>query len=88
MSDPHSQPRSRPAPREPEPATGLTTDQIARWSERITDGRDEFPADLGEPDRTALAEAIRVRLRDRLVRLVARAIAGRVAGANAPDTQE
>jgi hypothetical protein len=86
MSDPNSQPRSRPAPREP--ATGLTADQIARWADRIADGRDEFPADLPEPDRSTLAEAVRVRLRDRLIRLVARAIAGRVAGANAPDTEE
>jgi hypothetical protein len=88
MSDPNSQPRSRPAPREPEPATGLTTDQIARWADRIADGRDEFPADLADPDRSVLAAAVRARLRDRLVRLVARAIAGRMAGANTPDTQE
>jgi hypothetical protein len=88
MSDPNPQPRSRPAPRDTEPATGLTTDQIARWADRIADGRDEFPADLGEPDRSALAEAVRARLRDRLVRLVARAIAGQMAGMNAPDTQE
>jgi len=88
MPDPNSQPRSRPAPREPEPATDLTSEQIARWADRIADGRDEFPADLAEPDRSALAEAVRARLRDRLVRLVARAIAGRMAAANAPDTQE
>jgi hypothetical protein len=89
MSDPNANPpRPRPAPREPEPATGLTPDQIARWADRIADGRDEFPTALTEPDRSVLAEAVRTRLRDRLVRLVARAIAGRVAGANAPDTQE
>jgi hypothetical protein len=88
MPDPNSQPRSRPAPRDPEPATGLTTDQIARWADRIADGRDEFPTDLPEPDRSTLAEAVRVRLRDRLIRLVARAIAGRLAGANAPDARE
>lgn len=79
MSDPNFQPRPRPAPREPEPAADLTSEQIARWAERIADGRDEFPADLGEPDRSALADAVRVRLRDRLVRHVARAIAGRLA---------
>lgn len=86
MPDPNPQPR--PARRESEPANGLTPDQIARWADRIADGRDEFPADLGEPDRSALADAVRVRLRDRLVRLVARAIAGRLARADAPDAQE
>lgn len=87
MSDPNPQPRSRPA-RDPEPAADLTSEQITRWADRIADGRDEFPADLGEPDRSALADAVRVRLRDRLVRLVARAIAGRLARADAPDAQE
>jgi hypothetical protein len=89
MSRPDSNPPHRPpATQESEPAHRLAHDQIARWADRIADGRDEFPADLAEPDRSALADAVRLRLRDRLVRLVARAIAGRVAGANAPDTQE
>ena len=42
----------------------------------------------GDPDRAALAGAVRGRLRDRLVRLVARAIAGRLARPDAPDTVE
>jgi predicted RNA-binding Zn ribbon-like protein len=75
MSDPNVRP-PRPAPVTP---TGLTPDQIARWAERIADGRDEFPADVADPDRSALAAAVRGRLRDRLVRHVARAIAGRLA---------
>ena len=85
MSHPDSHP---PAPRAPEPANGLTPDQIARWADRIADGRDEFPAALTDPDRAALADAVRGRLRDRLVRLVARAVAGRLARADAPDTVE
>jgi len=88
MSNPNFQPRPRAAPHEPEPAADLTSEQIARWAERIADGRDEFPADLGEPDRSVLADAVRVRLRDRLVRHVARAIAGRLARVDAPDAQE
>lgn len=88
MSDPNSRPRSRPASREPGPATDLTTDQVARWADRIADGRDEFPTDLAEPDQSALAEAVRVRLRDRLITLVARAIAARAARRDALETQE
>lgn len=89
MSHPDSKPPRRPpAPREPEPANGLTPDQIARWADRIADGRDEFPAALADPDRAALADAVRGRRRDRLVRLVARAVAGRLARADAPDTVE
>jgi hypothetical protein len=89
MSRPDSNPPRRPsAPREPEPANGLTPDQIARWADRIADGRDEFPTDLTDPDRSALADAVRVRLRDRLVRLVARAIASRMARPDAPDSEE
>ncbi len=74
MSDSNVQP-PHPAP----VASTLTPDQIARWAERIADGRDEFPADVADPDRSALADAVRSRLRDRLIRHVARAIAGRLA---------
>jgi hypothetical protein len=56
----------------------LTGDQIDRWAERIAAGRDVFPADLADPDRTSLAAAVRIRLRDRLVRLVARSVAERL----------
>ena len=61
----------------------LSTEQVARWADRIADGRDEFPVDLPEPDRSVLADAVRRCLRDRLLRLVARAIAERLAR---PDT--
>lgn len=63
---------------------GLTADQVAKWAERIAEGRDEIPADLADPDRTALAEAVHGRLRDRLIRHVARAIAERLADRSDP----
>lgn len=89
MSHPNLNPPRRPtAPREPELADGLTPDQIARWADRIADGRDEFPAGLADRDRSALADAVRVRLRDRLLQLVARAIASRLARVDAPDSKE
>jgi hypothetical protein len=71
-------PRSSMGPPADAPAARLTADQIGRWAERIADGRDVFPADLANPDRTTLAVAVRAGLRDRLVRLVARSIAERV----------
>lgn len=55
--------------------TGLSADQIGRWAELIAEGRDEVPVDLADADRERLKTAVRHRLRDRLVRLVARAIA-------------
>lgn len=89
MSRPDSNPPHRPpATRESEHANRLAHDQIARWADRIADGRDEFPTDLAEPDRSALADAVRLRLRDRLITLVARAIAARAARRDAPDTLE
>jgi hypothetical protein len=69
------------------PLPGLTADQIAKWADRIAAGRDEFPADLSEPDRSALADAVRGRLRDRLLRLAAQAVAHRVAEAPSPPSR-
>lgn len=89
MPHPNSNPpRPQPASREPESANGLTSDQIARWADRIADGRDEFPTALAEPDRSALADVVRLRLRDRLIQLIARAIAARLARRDTPATQE
>lgn len=88
MSHPDSNPPRPPPPQPPEPASGLTPDQIARWADRIADSRDDFPVDLADPDRSALADAVRDRLRDRLVWHVARAVAARLARADAPDTVE
>ena len=69
---------------DPNPPAGLTSDQIARWTDRIADGQDEFPADLSDPDRSVLAEAVRRGLRDRLLRHVARAVACQLAGERDP----
>jgi len=53
----------------------LTRDQVTLWADRIASGQDEFPTDLLDPDRSALAHEVREKLRLRLMRLVARAIA-------------
>lgn len=53
----------------------LTDDQVARWAHRIAEGRDGFPVTLSPGDRQRLLTAVRKRLRDRLFRLIARAIA-------------
>jgi hypothetical protein len=58
----------------------LTADQVGRWADRIADGRDAFPAELADLERSALAAAVRARLRDRLVRLFARAAAEHLLG--------
>jgi hypothetical protein len=71
----------------PDPCPDLTGDQIAIWADRIADGRDEFPADLSEPDRSALADAVRRGLRDRLVRYIARAVASRLAAERDPSSR-
>lgn len=67
--------RRRPVSDGSWPPSGLAPEQIDRWADRIAGGGDAFPADLADPDRTQLAEAVRRRLRDRLVRLVAGAVA-------------
>jgi len=56
----------------------LTDDQVGRWADLIADSRDGFPDNLPPPDRERLLAAVRVRLRGRLVRHIARAIAARL----------
>jgi hypothetical protein len=46
----------------------------------IADGRCEFPDDVHLADRERLAREVRRRLRERLVRLIARAIAHHLRG--------
>ncbi|WP_149111520.1 hypothetical protein [Limnoglobus roseus] len=72
-------PRPEDFPQQP-----MTDEQLARWADRIADGRDAFPADPADADRTRLADAVRRRLRDRFIHHVARAIAARVARAVTP----
>jgi hypothetical protein len=58
--------------------TGLSDEQVGRWADVIADGRDDFPDGLPSPGRERLLAAVRERLRGRLVRLIARAIAARL----------
>ncbi|MFM7148764.1 MAG: hypothetical protein ACKO23_02880 [Gemmataceae bacterium] len=53
----------------------LNDDQVARWADRIAEGRDDFPEALTPGDRQRLLAAVRKRHHDRLVGLIARAIA-------------
>lgn len=65
-----------PAPASP--SIALTDDQIHRWAEVIADGRDTVPIDLLPADRERLLGAARQRLRNRLIHVIARAIAARI----------
>src|SRR5437016_2203315 len=56
-------------------AAALSDDQVRRWAELIADGRGEVPDDLPPADRDRLGAAAIRRLRDRLVRHIARAVA-------------
>lgn len=53
----------------------LTPEQIRRWATLIAAGEDEFPPALPPPDRDRLAGEVRALLRERLVDLIARAVA-------------
>jgi hypothetical protein len=89
----HTRPRTNPGPapqpsESASPAPDLKDDQVARWAELIADGRDTFPDGLPSPQRERLLAAVRQRLRGRLVRLIARAIAARLRRAPAPDRED
>jgi hypothetical protein len=80
----------RPAPAPgpgPTPASALDDDQICRWADRIAEGRDGMPDDLPPPDRDRLAAEVWRRLRDRLIRHVARAIAAQIRREAAAEAQ-
>jgi hypothetical protein len=68
-------------------SAALNDDQIARWADLIADGRDCVPDGLRPPERGRLEVAVRRRLRDRLVHLIARAIATRLRRGDRPDTE-
>ena len=53
----------------------LTAEQARRWALLVADGKDEIPADLPPADRQRLVVEVRRALRDRLMDLVAHAIA-------------
>jgi hypothetical protein len=69
----------------------LTDDQIDRYAELIADGRYEFPENLRPPDKERLQREVRRWLRERMVRLISRAIAhhfGAGAGPIAEDSED
>ena len=70
-------PAETPTHREhvPGPHGPLTPDQVMRWARLIAAGADEFPLDLPPADQQRLAGAVRGLLRERLMDLVADAIA-------------
>src|SRR5438045_103514 len=53
----------------------LTPEQARRWATLIAEARDEFPSDLPPVERERLATDVRRLRRQRLVALIARAIA-------------
>ena len=53
----------------------LSNDQIERLAEMIADGRSAMPMELQPADLERVEEATRRRLRDRLVRIIVRALA-------------
>ena len=56
----------------------LTVDQLRRWAPMIADGQDQFPENLQPEDREKLLKEVRHLLRERLLNLVARAIANHI----------
>lgn len=55
--------------------SSLTADQVIRWAELVAAGRSELPSDLSPPDLERLEAAVRKLLKQRMVGLIARAIA-------------
>jgi hypothetical protein len=53
----------------------LSIDQIERLAEMIADGRSEMPTELQPADLERVEEATRRHLRDRLFRIIVRALA-------------
>lgn len=58
--------------------TGLTDDQVHRLADVIAEQGVEVPEGLTAADRQRVLAAVRQRLRDRLVHLIARAVAWRL----------
>ena len=54
---------------------GLTDDQIQKWADLIAERGGEFPSGLAPSDQERLVVAVRSRLRRRMIRHIARAIA-------------
>lgn len=78
QSDPDSPPMAH---------AGLTPDQLRRWAGLIAAGEDEFPQHLVDPDRQRLAAEVRVLRRERLLELIASAIARDIVRHNRQDME-
>jgi hypothetical protein len=76
--------RTEPTPELDAFPGGLTGEQIGRLAAMIADGRCECPHDLQPADRERLRGEARRRLRDRLVRFIARAVAQHLRTAGQP----
>jgi hypothetical protein len=59
----------------PHEPNAYTPEQLARLADWITDGQSAFPIDLNDSDHALLTQLVRKRLRVRLIRHIARAIA-------------
>jgi hypothetical protein len=68
-------------------ASALTEEQVSRWADLIAEGQDAFPDKLPAADSNRLAAAVRKRLRNRLVRFIARAIAAEIHRKAWPDAE-
>lgn len=71
-------------PDSPAIPTSLDHTQLQRWAQMIAEGRGEFPTGLAALDHDQLLAAVRQRLRDRMVRHIARAIAASLRDEPAP----
>jgi hypothetical protein len=65
----------------------LSAEQLRRLAEMIADGHCPVPQDLPVADAERLSREVRHQLRDRLVRLIARAVARHLRRAAGPHTE-
>src|SRR5579871_1507004 len=89
--DQHSGPDNDPSPAErssPTTLAALTPQQVDRLAELIADGCYELPSELEPADRDRLIGEVRARLRNRLVRLIARALAHRLHRESGPSIED
>jgi hypothetical protein len=71
-----------PGPALPPMGSVADFESLDRLADMIADGRLPFPTDAPAPDRDRLLALVRARLRDRLLALVARAVARDIRGGN------
>ena len=73
-----------PAPIEP----SASEDQLRRWAELVVEGQALLPEDLFPADEERLVALVRIQLRGRLVRLIARALATHISRRAEPVTED